>query len=379
MVGSGYIGHVVGGPRRSHPFRDRLARNTIGSWLSTKVALPSFSDLAASLRFGASAGGILFPTELAEVVSLAARKAFKRSDIPDLDLGLQRTVRHLEALARIKRPNLPDPPIPALSRALAGQPPSRPELKPLTTDPYYGSSSGGAYTPGADSQSKQGDACIVLLVIIGVGLLIGLINCIVTAIKDGKCKFVPEFPQELPPQGYYSSQEALVAWVTNEGVDTVQRMYEIQLHLWKAFDAAFNFLSISGLICPDDFLISSPLYTQFTSAPAPRDWPSRPIKDPGDYHIYPTSPLEKPKATPSMYPAGSTPMAILYGVTGIPTPTIWDVARSLWLQIVRGERDTQNLDLDADRGFGAECWRVAKGSSINDDPLKVKILQYEKL
>src|SRR5688572_28743039 len=51
---SAYLGQVVGGPRRAHRHRDRLARNTLGSWCRDNVpGVPKLSDVSAQLKSAA--------------------------------------------------------------------------------------------------------------------------------------------------------------------------------------------------------------------------------------------------------------------------------------------------------------------------------------
>jgi hypothetical protein len=94
---------------------------------------------------------------------------------------------------------------------------------------------------------------------------------------------------------------------------------------------------------------------------------SSPVQDAIDwYHLYPFSPVENPATTPSVFAGGSHPDVFL--------PLAILQLIPLWEQIVRGETDSSNLDLDADRGFQHHCWETS--GSINDDPVNVSILPY---
>ena len=147
----------------------------------------------------------------------------------------------------------------------------------------------------------------------------------------------------------------------------IASLFDIHKQIWEALDRAYHFLAFHGLIYPGS-LIDGPLYNQFTSAPATTQWPRRSVNNPADeMHVYPFSPLEHPVIAPSVFATGAKPDAFLPFAVG-------RLSLPLWEQIVRGETDTQNLDLDADRGFFHPCW--ATGNSINDDPVAVNILAY---
>jgi len=110
VTGSAYIGHAVGGPRRMHRHRDRIARNAFGSWLATRhPAAESPSKMAGRIAFGA-AGAPILPTDLDSLVREALGRTFDTArtvPIPDLQLGYGRLVQHLKLLDAFSMPDLP--------------------------------------------------------------------------------------------------------------------------------------------------------------------------------------------------------------------------------------------------------------------------------
>jgi hypothetical protein len=157
-----------------------------------------------------------------------------------------------------------------------------------------------------------------------------------------------------------------------------QELYNFHLLLWQAFDLAFAYLAATGLIYPDDLIMSSPLYQQFVTTPSRSAWPHRPEPQPADtYHLDPTSPIEQPAATVPPFPSSAPPSALLAAwLTGDKQHTVLPIAQRLLLQILRHESDSENYDLDADRGFLHPCWECAPGTSIAAPVLSVKVLPY---
>jgi hypothetical protein len=143
---------------------------------------------------------------------------------------------------------------------------------------------------------------------------------------------------------------------------------------WQAFDLSLAYLTVTGLIYPDDLLITSPLYQQFLRVPQRNAWPHSEEPDPQTtYHLDPVSPVEGP-ATVIPFPVNATPTRLL-----APWPSDYDhAAASVAVPFLRRlflDQDDINLDLDADRGFEHPCWGLATGS-IHDPILAVQILPY---
>lgn len=124
VAGSAYLGHSVGGPRRTHRFRDRLARNAIGGWISANhPGANSSTALSVLLGFGSPAPSL--PSELKNLLDTAIRQSFdtaKTEPIPDLDLGYTRLMSHLSLLDGFILPSQPTLPPAAVITAVLSAP-----------------------------------------------------------------------------------------------------------------------------------------------------------------------------------------------------------------------------------------------------------------
>jgi hypothetical protein len=226
--------------------------------------------------------------------------------------------------------------------------------------------------------------CIAVIFIVIV-LVVQLIDCIIQWVDKGKCEptvLDAIFGSDDPPP--VVSEDFLTAApnppASHTAAHYIQELYNAHMTLWQAFDQALSFLTVTGLVYPDQYFLKAKLYTQFTAIPATTGWPQKPEPTPDTtYHFYPSAGIEQPQEQASPYPAGVNPFGFITGVIGAGFPAAWVFALRLWLQIVRGGLDTENLDLDADRGQGHRCWQVAPGTSINDNPLSVITLAYGDL
>jgi len=386
LAGSSYLDHVVGGPRRSHRYRDRIARNTVGAWLAQNSSLPSLGELSKRFSFGYLAGTIQLPTGISNSIAAGIKEAFRTSEIPDLNLGLNRLVRHLHLLDSFKRPPLPAPPNPALDQIMATLTPVEGgQVTPKTVGDGAGDppQSGSGSTDQSDGKAKTGTVCI-LAIFIALVLIAQLIDCIIQWVGGDECEarvWKALFESEEAPAS--TSQQFLTSSTTppnsHIAAHIINEFYNSQLEIWQAFDQALSFLTVSGLIYPDQYFLKGKLYNQFTAIPLTANWPHRPELDPENKYIFfPSGAIENPQSQPSPYPASASPLSFVNGAGG-QFPTAWDFARSLWNQIAKGQVDSTNLDLDADRGNGFPCWQVTAGTSINNDPLNIGILSYNEI
>ncbi|AHG92363.1 hypothetical protein J421_4828 (plasmid) [Gemmatirosa kalamazoonensis] len=399
VAGSSYLVHAVGGPRRTHPRRDRLARNTVGAWLRANRPLPSLRKLAEMVGHAGAVGGAPgLPPDVDGQLSAALADAYPGMPPADVALGLQRLRQHLELLSVFVRPPLPAPPPTVLMGALApldavagpidvveDPPPGDPGPPPPTgPDPAPGS------PPGADDKSKKSDACTIVIGILVLGVVL-LIDCIVHWVQNQKCDPIKDLEDALgedggnpdPEPDPTASQAQLVALAASpNGTMLVMQLFQYQTIAWQALSGALDFLVHKGLVYPDDPMLGTVLFTQFTALPPQPTFPMRDevaanegyVKPPGGAVEHPTT------APPSPYPVGASPAIFVDGAavyspaTGAP-----EVAVRVWLQIARGVLDSENFDLDADRRAHAPCWQVHAGTSIDDDPLQVETLPYAAL
>ncbi len=394
VAGSAYLGNVVGGPRRSHRFRDRVARNSVGTWLARQYpSLPTLGTIAQNVRFGTAKNPTL-PPGVGQLLNDALKATFDLSRTPpppDLQLGYGRLVQHLQLLDDFVLPPIPLAPSDVWAAQLYGDPASPPPSLRVQDTGFSGDPDGGVtYTgnlPG-DSQPGQSDSSggsticgIIMAILIIVDLVQAFVQCIVQWAKKQTCTFwdnmllkklwekdppdprTPPGPPEDP--GTNSAQLTAMA-ASDEVLQLIGALYDIHGQIWEALDRTNHFLALHGLTYPG-YLIDLPVYKQFTSVPASTEWPHRPVTDPiSSYHLYPSSPLEHPTAKTSSFTASATPDAFL-------TLSASEVALPLWRQIAYGVTDTQNFDMDADRDFRYPCWA---DKSINFDPVNVQVLAY---
>ncbi|MFE6857806.1 hypothetical protein [Nocardia sp. NPDC057668] len=408
--GSAFHGQVVGGPRRAHRFRDRVASTTLGSWFAqSRPELRRCADIADRIRFGAGPEPEL-PQHLADLLQTVLDEVYDpalRPPGPDLHLGYRRLVRHLELLDRFEQPPAPTPLPLTLIAEIYGDPanPPAPITTPTTSTPpvghgpgitpttYSGYPTGG--NPGQPTQTDNtvdaGEACgafwLGVLAFLGFAVLLGGPcweqwgsgkRCTYWdkyVAKNFETAFSPPALSQEERDELASQQQPLSAGQLGNAVvlrqltELAAQLFEFQKGLWEALGKAKAYLTGSGLLYPDGKL-GFPLYRQFLTVPEAAGWPHRPEPDPvRRFYRYPPTPLEYPVAQPNLLPAGAGParLRVLLGAAATET----------WIDMISGVRGTANPDLDADRGVRHDCW--ATGGSINDNPVDVQLLGYQEM
>jgi hypothetical protein len=409
VSGSMYLAQSVGGPRRSHRMRDRLARNAMGAWIAANQPnVPGFDALADLLETAMPAG---VDPEVATLIGDALAEAFPLGDlvtVPDVGAGFTRMVAHLRALDVIQAPPAPTPLSDGIVAVLVGDPASTytPTLDDQTVLTESGGTpgsagSGGGVTPlsvGDDGPAHQEPPdstevkCGAFWEALGLGILFllgGWFACLIQW-ANGRCQLWDDMSANWSAafsNGAYVGGEVDTDWGTAqlsvgdaaaiatrpEVIQLAGDLYTVQSQMWEGFQKAAEFLALHGLTYPDAFL-GRWRYRQFTVMPAREegDWPQLP-DDSNRFDLYPETGLEEPSGHAPFRP-GATPSAVISGLGGGGQLSAKSVSVPLWWQVVVGVEDSDNYDLDADRGWRHPCWHT--GGSISDQPVDVVVLSY---
>lgn len=402
VAGSAYLGRVVGGPRRTHRHRDRIARNAVGSWLAGRHAAATTPTTMADLITFGPPGSPTLPVELETLVHQALTDTFdlgRTQPLPDLQLGYRRLVTHLRLLDGFVRPPVPIPPALVWMAKLYSDPQNPPpSLRPQNTDltgqdgggvaVEVGPPSPGSPTSGASDSSKAAAGCFILaLILILIDLIQAFVQCIGQWANGNTSTFWenmllskpwekdPPYPRDAtqPTNPNVTAARLTAIAAGPQAAQLVKLLSDVHSDAWEAMDRAYGYLAVTGLIYPGH-LTTTPPYAELTSSPADRPWPRREERDPSNtYHMYPASPAENPVATPSPFPPGARPDVSL---TADGQLNASNIALALWRQVAAGDQDSHNRDLDGDRDALHECWAAA--GSISDDPVDILVLGYDE-
>ena len=391
VAGSAFLGHEVGGPRRLHRFRDRLARNTLGAWMHDHAGTPASGDLAARIREAADPGRHDPPelsAELAQHIADALATAFPSREPLDVGLGFRRMIDHLERLEGFRMPKPPEAPpivlgadgtpVPIEASTFSS------DLKPQDLGPGLtgGVPSAGTTTEPDDASSSKGSCgALALLIAIILFIVIYIIWCIVRA-ADGRTCAVEDYFAEFDPgeepdprEPGHQTQEGLTVMRQPENAAHVLKdLFEAHMRFWQGLEAARRALILHGLIYPGGTDLKGALHNQFLVAFPDPIWPRRAAADPErSFHRYPMTSAEQPDLE-NPYPESRGPEWLLEVNDGDNEGTFAEIALEGFRNLMRGDDDAPNLDLDADRGRRHACWHVAAGTSIADPVLTVQIL-----
>lgn len=409
VCGSTYLGQVVGGPRRAHRFRDRLARNTIGSWFFENMSgLPSLSGLAHQLKQHCPS----LPVELVDVLSKAFGSCYDLNvtpQLPSFEAGYQRLLKHLELLDQFALPSIPALPIEPFITTLYGDPntthqAAMPQDVGVPQAAASGSSSGGsgikpqtAQEPDALTHADAPDSteveCGAFWEAVGLSLLFVLgawVYCAINWVNGDRCPLTDEIDEKFGkafPDGIYIGPEMQTNQpqaLTSADVDNaaqidqvvalIGHLFDTQCLIWEALNKAHDFLATHGLIYPHDRL-TLPRYQQFLAIPAapPGTWPRLAEHNPNRLQLYPLTGTEQPAAGYAPYSANVAPSVFVVPMPASMQVTSTSVGIALWHES-SGNVDHVNCDLDGDRGFRHPCWDT--NGSIADTPISVAVLSY---
>jgi hypothetical protein len=413
VSGSAYLSQTVGGPRRSHRVRDRLARNSVGAWIG--VNHPGVASIAelGDLLDDDMPGGLDPQVDALLTSSIAAVYPTDRlRAVPDFGLGFGRMRTHLRLLAILQQAPPPPSPLPDSIVGTVFGDPATPYVPTLTEQATLTESGGqpgvagsGAgvqiLSAGDDGPTHQEEPdstevkCGSFWEALGLSLLFllgGWFACVVRWSGGDRCPLWDDMTQNWEAafdNGVYVGGEHDTDWpgqaltVDDMGqlvqlpelTQLVGDLFTLQSAMWEGFGKAADFLAVNGLIYPDEFL-GRWRYKQFTVVPSHDEaWPQLPYSGPR-FDKHPNTGAEEPTEDQPFRP-GASPAAILTGIAGGGQLSANSVSLPIWSQVTEGTLDAENLDLDSDRGWRHPCWRP--DVSIADQPLGVVTLDYQDI
>jgi hypothetical protein len=398
-IGSPFLVHCVGGPRRSHPYRDRLASYAVGAWLRA-VSLPVHLDSDPTHFppvFG-SPNAPSLPPWLGEMILKALHLTYGvegPSSPPRLDIAYPQMLRHWQLLQMFSP--LPQPaPIAGVLRlkmnaTLSPADYDRPDEPTPTggTGPAPSGPTKSIFDPGPgappwfrpdhqDVSDWIAEICEDILLfpffVVRFSFYLGH--------KAGDKK----------PSNTSSSRSALSVALspadytaTTSGKDiliAVDELFYLDNAIQQLAIDCLRLLKYLGLIYPEAKDLGNPEFWECLIVPPASlgfKWPARPLSDPNLFLDMPATPLERPPQAPSAFAPGEKPIAILLKGVGGGADIFddgFDLLHEELTEAATSPVRTTNLDLDADRGVGKICWTVKPKASIKDDPVPVVDLGY---
>jgi hypothetical protein len=373
-TGSGFLNDVVGGPRRAHGLRHRLAAYALGGWLrdNAPAQAGTLAQLRAAITFGPP-GSPALPSNLATLLSDALGAVYpatKTPPLPDLSHGYANLLRHMALLDSFGLPDLPAPIALGLMQQAVAQ---------GVISPQAGTVPAPANPPqpqnGSKDKPSSSDICLDILTIIVFALAI--VICVIAIIATGDPTVCfPKSDTTRPDPG--TSETQLQAWSgTPEALKAIAGLYNIHAALYDALLACLTALRLRGLIYPDPDDYTDPTFSQFIQTAQPDTYPHRPVPVGTTPLAWPATPTEDPVTSPAPWPAGADPTTFLSGTPAAAQAAT--LATTLWAAACGDPASPlfgTNLDLDADRAFLGTCWTLMPATSINDEPVHLKTLAY---
>jgi hypothetical protein len=403
VIGSPYLVHGVSGPRRSHPYRDRLAAYAVGAWIrAAPPVVPLDFDAERFVPILGSPQSPQLPEWLAGLLKSALDETYGgniSANLPDLDAAYAQLVTHWRLLHAFPPFPPPDSVPLVLDEMIVnklsttdlhplGPPGSNPSTGPAPTT--SGSSAPNIFDPGPGQPpwfrpsfdnplDYVYEVCLDIVFnpffLIRVGAWLWH--------KGESREPSPSTPVGIAKDKLETpvSQEDFDDAVAGKGllisIDTLSQM-DICLH--RITSDCLRVMKILGLLYPEPDELPDLEFRQFVVLPdeeAGFVWPARP---PASGYIQPPGPpVEHPHEAPSGFAPGEKPIAFL--VPGVGSGASMEVEGFdlvLAELLESGDSPVQvvNRNLDGDRGVDAECWTPAAGTSIDDDPVNVVVLGY---
>jgi hypothetical protein len=379
VVGSAYLNQTVGGPRRSHPLRSRLAENSVGAWyLEHQPALTlSIPNLRSLLTFGAPQSPSL-PPRIEKIIQEALKSTYsgKLGPPPNLQEAYGKLLRHMDLLDSFHMPPNPQPIDATLRSKIQSLSPQ--DIASTSAPP----STGAAPAPSGGSSSNN----------ITLGGIVGFVVCVIATAccyliglcGNAKGQNSPKYPDPTTdPTGDPTGAGTYLG--SPSAIAQVHLAFNAHQALYDLGRSGLTVLKTAGLLYPIGPELGAPAYAQFVTTPPTFNNPTpftslhRPIADANLFAAVPTSAAENPTGNVYPFPAVASPLVFITGSPTTPLPNVVQYGTQLWFTEALDSADSDirqiNRNLDADRGINHECWNIKPGT-VGIDPLAVNILNY---
>jgi hypothetical protein len=376
LIGSGYLNSVVGGPRRSHTLRHRLAAYSVGAWMRDNE--PQYAETLANIRsallFGQS-GTPTLPSDLKTLAHAALRQSYPSGTpaLPNLETGYTNLLEHLSLLGDFSLPAAPVPP----NNTVAGNIIASGLTLGTNTVQIQGEVAGattsfGQNTPLIGHHESAAGVCEQILLWLAIPIFSWIYSIDVACGGGQGASGSPDLT---------STGELISLSQSPTGLSGINSLYSLALNAWQALAAGRTVLVLRGLLYPDPDDLSNPTFAQFLSIPTTTTgYPLLEMPASDDGITYPTSGLETPATTSSPYAPGALPQSFL---TGSSNASVLALGPTIWEDMIlypRSDRPwSRNHNLDSDRGFGALCWALSSGASITGLPVNITDLAYNAI
>jgi hypothetical protein len=378
-VGSAYLNQTVGGPRRSHPLRSRLAENSVGAWyLEHQPGLTlSIPKLRSLLTFGAPQSPSL-PPRIEKIIQEALKSTYsgKLGPSPNLQEAYGKLLHHLDLLGSFPMPPNPQPIDATLKSKIQSLSPQ--DIANTSAPP----SDGAAPAPSGGSSSNDHPwgyyvAAVICAVLTALCYLVGICS-------NDQGLNSPKYPDPTTPDPNGVGQ-ATSYLTSDDATAQVNLTFNMHQALYDLGRSGLTVLKNLGLLYPIGPELGAPAYAQFVTTPPTFNNPTpftslhRPIADANLFGAVPISAAENPTGNVYPFPTVASPLVFITGSPTTPLPNVVQYGTQLWFTEAVDSADSDirhiNRNLDADRGINHECWNIKPGT-VGIDPLPVNVLNY---
>lgn len=357
--GGDFLNDVVGGARRGHLYRHKLAANTVGAWLGVNDAgrtmpLTALRDLIGATQAGAIDG--LVTAALVRTYPTLATKP-----LPDVTAAVTTMARHLDLLTRFTPLPLPANSPTAVLRLVDSTGANGVAQGQLTPQALHPLAPAGEFS----DESPFEDNTVLDWIFSPCEALAWAVGKVLEALA-----FIAVKIGLIEPGSPFAATQAQAVVTSQEYLVAVELFRFLHFRLYSECQDALTALKLLGIAYPEPQDLPVHPYQQFTVIPRKELTFHLPQATPSKYLEYPKTPTELPVSTPSSRTFGQLPTTIL-GSSAFAVELL--VASS----DPNPEPSTANANTDADRGAGALCWRLLTAPGA--DPLGAALLAYDEI